>query len=235
MSVTPSTSSAPATPEPLIEANGLAKFYGPRLVFKDVSFTVSPGECLLLAGPNGAGKSTLLQLLVGLTPADAGSYALHVVSDKLGFLGHATCMYPQMTGLENLRFWARLHGLATDPDTLQDRLRAVGLEHAADARASTYSRGMAQRLNLARVFLQSPTLLLLDEPGTGLDAASTILLTRFIREAKGRGAGIVWISHHLDRDLDEAERVLALSGHEGSGAPAYYGPAVGYTPEACLC
>ncbi|GAB7080775.1 heme ABC exporter ATP-binding protein CcmA [Megalodesulfovibrio paquesii] len=226
------SSSASGEARQLASARGLGKFYGPRLVFKDVQFSVRGGECLLLAGPNGAGKSTLLKVLAGLTPADAGTCELAVGHDKLGFLGHVTCIYPQMSGLENLRFWAKVHGLALTDDTLRQRLAAVNLQDAADERAGTYSRGMAQRLNLARVFLNTPELLLLDEPGTGLDVASTALLTRSIRQARERGAGVIWISHHLERDLAEADAVLALSGR---GAPAYYGPATGYTPEVCTC
>ncbi|AGW13967.1 ABC transporter ATP-binding protein [Megalodesulfovibrio gigas] len=223
---------APRHSGQLAAAKGLGKFYGPRLVFKDVQFTLHAGECLLLAGPNGAGKSTLLKILAGLTPADAGVCDLTVGHDRLGFLGHVTCIYPQMSGLENLRFWARVHGLSLDDEVLRARLAAVNLADAADDRAGAYSRGMAQRLNLARVFLNEPDLLLLDEPGTGLDVASSAMLTRSIRQARERGAGVIWISHHLERDLPEANAVLALSGR---GAPAYHGPAAGYTPEACTC
>ena len=219
-------------PRQLAAARGLGKFYGPRLVFKDVQFTLTAGQCLLLAGPNGAGKSTLLKVLAGLIPADAGTCEVQVGHDRLGFLGHVTCIYPQLSGLENLRFWAKVHGLPLDDDALRQRLAAVHLAEAADDRAGTYSRGMAQRLNLARVFLNAPDLLLLDEPGTGLDAASSALLTKTIRQARERGAGVIWISHHLERDLPEADAVLALSGR---GAPAYHGPASGYTPEACTC
>ncbi len=227
-----STQAAQAGPAPLAFASGLAKFYGPRLVFKEVTFALQPGQCLLLAGPNGAGKSTLLHVLAGLAEADAGDCGLGVGHEGLGFLGHVTCLYPQMTGLENLRFWSRIHGLSLSNAELLEKLDAVGLAHAAEDRAGTYSRGMAQRLNLARVFLNNPKLLMLDEPGTGLDVASTAVLTLAIRSAKARGAGIIWISHHLERDLEEADIVLALSG---KGAPSYHGPTGGYTPETCLC
>ncbi len=188
----------------------------------------------LLAGPNGAGKSTLLKLMAGLSRPSAGSVERGVAEDSLGYLGHQTFIYPELTAFENLAFWARLHGLAPERCTEEALLAALDrmeLKRFAFERAGGFSRGMAQRLNLARVLLLSPSLLLLDEPGTGLDTRSMAILHREIAAARDRGAGIVWISHSVAEDLARADHVLAIAEKR----VAYSGPAAGYVPEAVAC
>ncbi len=218
----------------LLRLTKVAKFYGNRLVIKDVSFEAAPGTVTLLAGPNGAGKSTLLKLMAGLSRPSAGSVERGVAEDSLGYLGHQTFIYPELTAFENLAFWARLHGLAPERCTEEALLAALDrmeLKRFAFERAGGFSRGMAQRLNLARVLLLSPSLLLLDEPGTGLDTRSMAILHREIAAARDRGAGIVWISHSVAEDLARADHVLAIAEKR----VAYSGPAAGYVPEAVAC
>lgn len=218
----------------LLRLTKVAKFYGNRLVIKDVSFKAAPGTVTLLAGPNGAGKSTLLKLMAGLSRPSAGSVERGVAEDSLGYLGHQTFIYPELTAFENLAFWARLHGLAPERCTEEALLAALDrmeLKRFAFERAGGFSRGMAQRLNLARVLLLSPSLLLLDEPGTGLDTRSMAILHREIAAARDRGAGIVWISHSVAEDLVRADHVLAIAEKR----VAYSGPAAGYVPEAVAC
>jgi len=188
----------------------VAKFYGNKLVFKDVSFALEQGSILLLVGPNGTGKSTLLKLLAGLDQPSAGRIERAVGPEKTGYLGHQTFIYPALTGLENLAFWTRLYRRTTDNAALMRALERVELKHAAHERAGCYSRGMAQRLNLARVFLLKPELLLLDEPATGLDKRSTALLEREIVAAKKHGAAVVWVSHNIERDSVLADRILVF-------------------------
>ena len=218
----------------LLRLTKVAKFYGNRLVIKDVSFEVSAGTVTLLAGPNGAGKSTLLKLMAGLSRPSAGSVERGIAEDALGYLGHQTFIYPELTAFENLAFWARLHGLAPErcsEDALLTALERMELKRFAFERAGGFSRGMAQRLNLARVLLLSPSLLLLDEPGTGLDTRSMAILHREIAATRDRGAGIVWISHSVAEDLARADRVLAIAEKR----VVYSGPTADYVPEAVAC
>ncbi len=215
----------------LCRLDRVAKIYGTRLVVKDVSCAIEKGTVTLLAGPNGAGKSTLLKIMAGLARPSAGAVTHTAQADAacaIGYVGHQTFIYPELTALENLAFWSGLHALRTDEATLIAALERVELKRVAFERAGTFSRGMAQRLNLARVFLQQPDLLLLDEPGTGLDTRSMSILHAEIAASRARGAGLVWISHTVAADMARADMVLALRDR----AVEYYGPVAGYTPEA---
>jgi len=187
---------------------GVSKRYGGRLILRDVSFRIASGEILLLVGANGAGKSTLLRLAAGLSSPTNGTVARG--SENIGYLGHATGIYPGLTALENLAFWQRLRHEAAGETALMPFLERVGLTRRAHDRAGSFSRGMAQRLNLARLLAQRPDLLLLDEPGTGLDADATRLLAEEILAARARGAGVMWVSHDVERDVASADRVIRL-------------------------
>lgn len=203
----------------------VAKTYGVKVIFKDVSCAFAPGSVSLLVGGNGAGKSTLMRVMAGLSRPSAGEARLaeHV---RVGYLGHATFLYPGLTALENLAFWRDACGLAFSRKDLMAALERVGLEAHAQERAGVFSRGMAQRLNLARILMQEPNLLLLDEPGTGLDASSLALLRREVMEARSREACVILISHDLAGDAPLADRLLALDGRR----LAYDGPPAGYRP-----
>lgn len=219
----------------MLTLDRVAKFYGSKLVFRDVSVRAEGGSVLIVAGPNGAGKTTLLRVMCGLARPDKGSVTCDVPEERLGYLGHDTFIYPEMTGLENLAFWAKIHGLRKSQAELTQALERMELAHAAHERAGRYSRGMAQRLNLARVFLPEPDLVFLDEPGTGLDIRSTGILKREIAAARDRGACLVWVSHHIAQDRELADSVLEIRDR-GIG---YSGPAADYRPDSgewgCAC
>jgi heme exporter protein A len=221
----------PTGGETLLTVKRAAKFFGSKLVFKEVSCEVRAGEIMLVAGPNGAGKSTLMRMMAGLARPSAGEVVLHAEPERMAYLGHATFIYPGMTALANLGFWGTMYGLAPSRDALLALLARVGLERAAEEKAGSFSRGMAQRLNLARVYLVEPSLLFLDEPGTGLDPRSLALLRREIAGFRERGTGVVWISHHVREDTALADTVLALGGRRVE----YCGPAADYTLEAEAC
>ena len=213
----------------LLALENVTRFYGSRLVFKDVSLAVRPGSVTLLAGANGAGKSTLLKIMAGLIRPSAGSVVWgeraprpgaapgnpaappNGDAPQLGYLGHQTFLYPDLSARENLRFWSSLNQKQLSEQALADALERVELAAFAEEKARGFSRGMAQRLNLARVFLLRPDILLLDEPGTGLDIRSTGILHREIAEAKDAGAGVVWITHSLAEDLARADSVAVLA------------------------
>lgn len=213
-----------------LKVRDAAKFFGTRLIFKNVSCDVRRGEILLVVGRNGAGKTTLLKIMSGLSRPSAGSAEILTEPEKTAYLGHSTFIYPRLSGLGNLSFWASMYGLSPTREDLMDLLKRVGLERAAEEQAGAYSRGMSQRLNLARVFLVNPDLLFLDEPGTGLDQASLTLLRDEVVAMRDRGTAIVWISHDVNHDTGLADRVLGLSGR----SMAYLGSAEEFVPHTVL-
>lgn len=146
----------------MLRLENLAKLYGLKVVFKGVSCRFTAGSITLLAGGNGAGKSTLLRIVAGLSRPSAGEVVFDGTGaggvaredgPRLAYLGHATFVYPGLSALENLQFWARAHGLRPSRAELLALLEHVGLAAHAEERAGVFSRGMAQRLNLARVLL----------------------------------------------------------------------------------
>jgi heme exporter protein A len=215
----------------VLTARRLTKFYSDKLVFRDVSLELGPGRVLLVVGGNGAGKSTLLKILAGLLKPSEGTCESAAAPERTAYLGHATFLYGRLTALDNLAFWARMYGMPPDEDRLQAVLARVGLSRVAQERAGGFSRGMAQRLNLARVFLVEPELLFLDEPDTGLDTASRDILHAEIAGLRERGAAVVWVSHDVAADTGRADQVLALAGKR----MAYCGPAADYAPGGASC
>lgn len=194
----------------LVELRNVSHYFGSRLVFRRIDLRIAPGEVLLVLGPNGAGKSTLLQITAGLLTPRSGDVTWSLEPGEIGYLGHGTCVYPFLSATDNLLFWGRMHGLSPTPETVHAVLDRVGLKAAAQERAGAFSRGMAQRLSLARVLLLHSRLLLLDEPATGLDTASRSILDREVAQARTRGAAVVWVSHDARRDMELTDRVLVL-------------------------
>ncbi len=204
----------------LLQVQKVAKFFGNRCIFKNISFDIAENSLCLLMGANGAGKSTLLRIMAGLARPSAGQIHSHVDGNQVGYLGHSTFLYAGLTALENLRFWGGIYNINTDEQKLLPILQRVDLAPFAHEKAGVFSRGMAQRLNLARVLLLEPRLWLLDEPCTGLDVASASLLRNEVSKARDNGAGIVWISHDLTADAPLADRLIQLE----KGRVAYDGP-----------
>lgn len=196
----------------LLRVRDLHHFYGSRLVFKGVSFSLEQGMAVLVTGENGAGKSTLLKCAAGLIRPAGGEIVRHVGDNEIAYMGHATFVYTGMTAVQNLGFWNRLYGLHRSEQDLVDLLARVGLKSFAFERTRGFSRGMAQRLALARILLLDPKIILLDEPSTGLDQPSCDLLFGEIERARQHGAGIMWVSHDIARDLQQTDHVLRLAG-----------------------
>jgi len=183
----------------MIALRHVAKTFGARLILRDCTAEFREGSVSLVTGDNGAGKSTLLRIIAGLSQPSSGKVSFAPAEPSIGFLGHQTFLYPALTALENLAFWQKAHGLPAGEAALLGMLEHVNLARHAHERAGVFSRGMAQRLSLARILLQRPDVLLLDEPGTGLDQASQTMLEEEILEARKRGAAVVCVSHNLAR------------------------------------
>ncbi len=213
---------------PVVELEGLTRHFGERTVLRGITLRVEAGQTLAVLGRNGAGKSTLLRILATLLRPHEGAVTLFgeplprqawMVRGRVGLLGHEPLLYRDLTGRENLIYHARLH--RAPAGRVDEVLDAVGMNERADDPVRSLSRGLVQRLTIARAVLHRPRLLLLDEPRSNLDPAAGELVEPLI----GRAAGVtrVLTSHDPQAALAEADLVLALSG----GRAAYCGPPSG--------
>ncbi|MEO5825083.1 MAG: heme ABC exporter ATP-binding protein CcmA [Gemmatimonadales bacterium] len=213
---------------PVVEAIELERRFGPVAALRGVTLAVGAGEVVMLLGPNGAGKSTLLRCLAGLARPTRGTVRIGGADlsrdpsarAAIGMLSHAAMVYDDLTPRENLRFAAALHQLA-DPDALiANALAAASLGDHADRPVRGFSRGMLQRLALARATLHAPAVLLLDEPFTGLDARATEALRSRIADERERGRVQLCVTHDPAELWDVATRVVVLvAGRVVSDAP----------------
>jgi len=201
----------------------ISKRYGRQAALRAVNFSGQAGSSIALLGANGAGKTTLLRVIATLTQQDRGIYrAFDVdawtrrreVRARLGYVGHRPFVYPELTCAENLRFFARLFQLATPDQVVDASLKHVGLSDRADRPAASLSRGLLQRLDLARATLHNPTLLVLDEPDTGLDVAGRDLLRRLMRDRTAAGCLVIFTSHALDFAMAASDRIVTLVNGE---------------------
>jgi heme exporter protein A len=200
---------------PVLEVAGLARSYGEREALADVSLSLTAGQTLVVFGPNGAGKTTLLRVLATLLRPHAGTVTVldcdlpddaWRVRGRIGLLGHEPLLYRELSPRENLRFHARLHGVG--PARVEELLEALAIAHRAGEPLRTLSRGMVQRVAVARAVLHDPTLLLLDEPRANLDPAAIELVEPLIGRDSGRTRVIS--SHDPGGGLAEADLVLGL-------------------------
>jgi heme exporter protein A len=214
-----------------IELDGLVRNFGERTVLSGLSLTVPTGTSLAVLGRNGAGKSTLLRILATLLRPHAGRVRIFgrdlpadgwAVRGRIGLLGHEPLLYRELSGRENLTYHARLHGIGAD--RVEEVLAAVGMARRGDDPVRSCSRGMVQRLAVARAVLHRPELLLLDEPKSNLDPAAADLIEPLI----GRDSGVtrVLTSHDPEAALADADLVLAIA----QGRAAYLGPPSGIDP-----
>lgn len=194
----------------LLQLLDVNKIYGTHHILKDINLEIWPKTTTLLTGANGAGKSTLLKIMAGLSKPTSGSIIYNHQLDTLGYLGHDSSMYPGLSAKKNLAFWASLYHLPTNKKSIESVLERVDLIHFANEQTKNFSRGMLQRLNLARLLILKPKLFLLDEPCTGLDAHSVNIFYKEIQQLRTDGAGIVWISHDIIHDTHKADQLLVL-------------------------
>jgi len=203
---------------PAIAAHAVEKRFGRTAALRSIDLEIAAGSSLGVLGPNGAGKSTLLRLMAGLARPSAGSLEVSGHSAtarearaRIGYVGHATLLYPDLTARENLIFAARLYGVARPAARADALLEEEGLTHAAQQRAGDFSRGMAQRLSIARGMVHDPDLLLLDEPFTGLDRHSADRLAEHLRGLHAGGRTIVLVTHDVERALRAADSAIVLA------------------------
>jgi heme ABC exporter ATP-binding subunit CcmA len=190
------------------------KYYGDYPALRNYSLKIGEHSCWALIGRNGAGKTTLLRILGGLTPFQRGTVRIFGEPPRsararrqIGFLGHGIGVYDDLTARENLVFFARLAGMAHHEAVADTWLERVGLTGAGNMPVRQFSRGMRQRLALARTFLHRPSVLLLDEPFTSLDDRAIRMLTELLEEARQRGATIVLSTHQIREALAAASHV----------------------------
>jgi heme exporter protein A len=199
----------------VVAARAVFQAYGRQSALRGVDLSLRAGEAVALLGPNGAGKSTLLRVLSSLerpargTVSWEGRAADAEVRRSVGLVAHESLCYGDLSGRENLEFFARLYGV--ELAKVGPMLERIGLTEAADRAVRTYSRGMLQRISLGRALLPSPSLLLLDEPFTGLDRAGVALLGQLLAAEKARGAALLIVSHDLPAIAPLCDRVVVLA------------------------
>ena len=208
-----------ASPLPLIRCDQVTKRFGHKRVLRDVTLTISAGEVVSLLGANGSGKTTLLRIVAGLESPDQGevwlgpvslSAAAHEIRRYIGVVAHAPLLYDRLTGTENLQFYARMYDMDEPSDRIEHLLRSLGLWGWRDDTVRTYSRGMSQRLAIARALLHDPPVVILDEPDTGLDSESLNQLTELIRRLRERGRAVLATTHDVKRAFIWADHVCEL-------------------------
>jgi heme exporter protein A len=204
---------------PLLAVEKLDKAFGARWALRGITFSIAPGEIVALVGPNGAGKTTLLRILGTLARPNAGRVFVNQISAlehanavraAIGFVGHQTFLYDDLTAWENLNFYARLYDLPERAQRVRAAAARVGIENRLNDVTRTLSRGWQQRLTIARMLLHAPAVLLLDEPYTGLDQVAADLLDQMMLDSKRQGRAVLFSTHDLERGLAVCDRALIL-------------------------
>jgi heme exporter protein A len=204
----------------MIRVRGLVKRFGSRFALHGVDLDVGAGECVALVGPNGAGKTTLLRILATLSRPTKGAVRIdgldlardaNALRRRVGFLSHQPLLYDDLSGDENLHFYGRMYEVEGLGKRVKGLLDQVGLTHACHDPVRTYSRGMKQRLSIARALLHDPPVLLLDEPYTGLDRQAAGMLDQILRQVGMDARTVLLTTHDVERGLGLTQRVTLLA------------------------
>jgi heme exporter protein A len=201
-----------------VAAEDVWKYFGDYAALREIKLAVEPGSCVALLGRNGAGKTTLLRIIAGLSKAGRGRVSIlgkdardPETRRRVGVLGHGISVYEELSAFENLTLFGRLYGLEQPAKTAAEWLDRAGLYRVRDGLVREFSRGMRQRLAIARAFLHDPQVLLLDEPFTSLDDRAIAVLQAVLREALARGRTILLSTHQLREALELATHVALLT------------------------
>ena len=217
-----------------LDSQAIGKTFGHFTALGDVTLQIPRGEFVTLFGRNGAGKTTFLKIAATLMRPTRGALLIEGIDIRkeperarrhIGFLSHNTFIYRDLSAIENLRFFCRLYGVDDSNDRLMGLLERVGLRRRANDTVRSFSRGLQQRVGIARVLLHEPSLILLDEPYTGLDAQAMVMLNEVLDEIVKAGRTVMLTTHDLEQGLRAATRVLiidrgkiVMSSHAGDPA-----------------
>jgi len=206
------------TDHPIIEATDLARTFGSRTAVAGVTFSILPGDCLAVFGPNGAGKTTLLRLLAGLLKPTSGSARLAGIAlpggslarSRVGLISHHTMLYGALSARENVSFAARLYGVRDPRTRVDESLQRMLMLERADAPVRLLSRGMQQRVSIARAMVHQPRVVLADEPYSGLDDSGARSLTALLGELRSSGTAVIIVTHNLAEGLSLATHAAVM-------------------------
>lgn len=201
-----------------IEIDRVWKYYGDYPALRDIHLEIRQGDCVALLGRNGAGKTTLLRIIAGLSRPSRGGIRIQGsdvraadTKRRIGILGHGIAIYDELSAFENLRIFGAIYGLADPKRRAMEWLERTGLDRVRDGLVREFSRGMRQRLAVARAFLHDPAVLLLDEPFTALDDRAIAVLQSLLKGAREQGRTILMSTHQLREALELATRVVLIN------------------------
>ena len=202
------------------EAKKINKYFGRLKVLSGINLKLKPGEFITIFGSNGAGKTTFLKIIVMLLKPNSGNIDLNGVNvnnnpekfrKDIGFISHNTFLYNELTASENLKFFGKLYNVENCEERINYTLEKVGLQHRKDDIVRNFSRGMQQRLTIARAFLHNPLLLLLDEPYTGLDQKASTILNQILNSYHSEGKIAIITTHNIAHGMEIADRIAVLN------------------------
>ena len=203
----------------MIAINGLNKTIGEKTILRNVSLQVDKGDTVGILGPNGAGKSTILKIIGGLMKPSSGIVEIEgqkikdnplETKKKIGFLAHNSYLYDHFSPLENLKFFGKLYNIENSEERAKELIREVGLTYFMHEPVRSFSRGMIQRLAIARAIIHDPEILILDEPHTGLDQQAVKLLNSVILKMKEKGTTILMVTHDFAQTVETCDRIIIM-------------------------
>ncbi|WP_342305465.1 ABC transporter ATP-binding protein [Methanolobus sp. ZRKC5] len=209
----------------IISINGLSKSFGHRKALNNIHLEIGKGEFVAIFGPNGAGKTTLLKVISTIIEPTRGNVLINGIDNKkdpskirgmIGAISHETYLYDELTARENLIFFSRMYGIEKSmiDERIDEILKSVNLLQRADERAGSFSRGMKQRLSIARALLHRPEILLMDEPYTGLDQHAAANFERVLMNTGNSDVTRIMITHNIERAFELCDRMLIMDRGE---------------------
>lgn len=203
----------------MIQSTKVIKAIGEKMILRGINLHIKEGETVAIIGPNGAGKSTWLKIAAGLMKPTGGEVLIqgkplkkdeYEQQEMIGYLGHLSFLYDHLTPIENLKFFAKLYQVKQADEKIKELLEEVGLTFFRNEPVRSFSRGMVQRLAIARAILHDPKILLLDEPHTGLDQQAIEILNRVILRLKDKGVTTVMVTHDFPQVMATCDRVVII-------------------------